>query len=862
MDLKNIEEKWNTYWEKNKVFKFDINKLENKKYIMEMFSYPSGSRLHIGHLFNFSIPDSFAKYCIMKGENVFQPMGFDAFGLPAENFAFKTGIHPRESTYNNMEYMEKQLKKAGLNFDWEYTLRTCNPNYYKWTQWLFLKLYERGLAVQKHAPVNWCPSCSTVLANEQVVDGCCERCGSQIIHKNLTQWFFKITDYAERLLEGLDKIDWPEKTKVSQKNWIGKSVGAEVDFLLEKPVEVLVNEKQNLNNIDFNQKKLIDKITVFTSRPDTIFGATYLVLAPENPITLQITSLTQKQEVENYINSAIKKDEIARQSTTLEKTGVFTGCYAINPANNKKIPIYTADYVLATYATGAVMGVPAHDERDFQFAQKYNLPIIQVIKPLKFYKQESCKDLEKKSNLSNNEKNLKLPYVEDGELINSCQFDGLNNQLAKEKIIQDLEKNGKARKKINYKLRDWSVSRQRYWGCPIPIIHCDSCGIVPVPEKDLPVLLPETMDYHPDGTSPLAKNQEYMNVICPKCGKPARRDPDTLDTFVCSSWYELRYPSANIDDKIFDTELTNKMCPVDYYVGGMEHANGHLLYSRFITKVLFDAGLINFDEPFSKLIHQGMILGPDGQKMSKSKGNVINPDELIEKFGSDAVRLYLIFGFNYVDGGPWNDDGIKNCYKFMERVERFVDKVVDLRLDLNNEKSVANNTRIENLYDVNEKNLDYIRNYTINEYEKNVKAFTFNSAIARIMEFVNALYKYETFENKNVEFLVANTKDLIQLLAPFTPHLAEELWHKFNQDNSVFKSGFPKCDINKLIKDEIEIVVQINSKIVKRINIPTKSTNQEIENIAKKEISNKLMNREILKTIVIPNRLINFIIKI
>ena len=820
MDFKEIESKWNKYWEENKTFKFNEKELGKKQYILEMFTYPSGSHLHVGHLFNYSLPDCFAKYKIMKGENVFQPMGFDAFGLPAENFALKTGIHPRESTTKNMEVIESQLAKAGLNYEWDYAVRTCEPEYYKWTQWLFLKLFEKGLAVQKYAPVNWCPSCNTVLANEQVVDGECERCGSQIMHKNLTQWFFKITDYAEKLIEGLDRIDFPEKTKVSQRNWIGKSVGAEVEFKLEKAIEIEKNDK----------KENVDKITVFTSRPDTIFGVTYLVLAPENPLTLQLTTSENKNAVEDYIAETIKKDEISRQNATLEKTGIFTGSYAINPVNNKKIPIFTADYVLATYATGAVMGVPAHDERDFDFAKKYNLKIKQVIKA------ESGETI--------------LPYTQNGLLVNSGDFDGMKNDLAKEKIISHLASKNQGRQKTNYKLRDWSVSRQRYWGCPIPIIHCEYCGTVPVPEKDLPVLLPNTMDYRPDGTSPLAKNEAYMNVICPKCGRPARRDPDTLDTFVCSSFYMLRYPNARNNESFLDPELTNKICPVDYYFGGMEHANGHLLYSRFITKVLYDCALINFDEPFKKLTHQGMILGPDGQKMSKSKGNVINPDDLIKEFGADAVRLYFIFGFNYADGGPWNDEGVRSCSKFMDRVVRLVEKV--LSYDQIHEQNSLNRQA--------EKDLVYARNYAISELEKNMNQFTCNSAVARIMELVNALYKYDLQTTKSTNLMFEITKDLVRILAPFIPHTAEELWQKLGEKTSVFKSGFPIVDESKLKKDEIEIVAQINSKIVARIMISTSATQEEIQAQAKSAISEKLTGK-IIKTIIIPNRLINFIMQ-
>ncbi|MDD4816297.1 MAG: leucine--tRNA ligase [Clostridia bacterium] len=808
MDFSAIEKKWQTKWNADKTFNFDNKNLKNKEYILEMFSYPSGSRLHIGHLFNFTIPDSFAKYEIMKGKNVFHPMGFDAFGLPAENYALKTGIHPRESTNANMEYMEKQLNSAGLNYDWDCTLRTCEPTYYKWTQWLFLQLFKKGLAYQKFAPVNWCSSCNTVLANEQVVDGVCERCGTKIIKKNLTQWFFKITDYAEDLLAGLDKIDWPEKTKISQKNWIGKSVGSEVDFDLE------------------NGKK----ITVFTTRVDTIYGITYLVLAPEHPLVLEITTPENMEQVKKYIAETAKKDDITRQSTTLEKTGVFTGAYVIHPLTNKKVPVYIADYALATYATGAVMAVPAHDERDFAFAKKYGLDIITVIE--------------------NSFGETVLPYTANGKLVNSDIFNGMASRSVKDKIIAHLEKLGKGNKKINYKLRDWSVSRQRYWGCPIPIIHCEHCGAVPVPEQDLPVILPETMEYKPDGRSPLAKNEKYINTFCPVCGRPAKRDPDTLDTFVCSSFYMLRYPCANNTKKIFDTDFVNQICPVDYYIGGMEHANGHLLYSRFITKVLHDLKYLNFDEPFKKLVHQGMILGPDGQKMSKSKGNVINPDDIIALYGADAVRLYLMFGFNYVDGGPWNDDGIKNCLKFLERVERIVETAFGYNKNLNPSK-----------YDQAEKELDFASNFAIKEFEKNMQDFTFNSAVARIMEFVNSIYKYNLEAKINAKFMQEKIKDLLKILAPCAPHFAEELWQKIGNSTSIFASGFPKFEESKLIKEEIEIAIQINSKIVARQVVKANATNKEIEELAKTLVKDKLENKTIIKSIIIPSRLINFIVK-
>ena len=537
----NYEKKWQQKWEQDKIYNFDKNDLDNKYYLLEMFSYPSGANLHLGHWFNYSLSDSFGRFKRMQGHNLFHPVGFDAFGLPAENYALKTGIHPSISTEKNISIMERQLKEMGTTVNWDCEIATCRPDYYKWTQWLFLQLYKNRLAYQKYAPVNWCSSCNTVLANEQVIDCKCERCGTEVVKKDMTQWFFKITDYCEELLDGLDKIDWPEKTKLAQKNWIGKSVGAEVDFKCENGLT----------------------LTVFTSRIDTIYGVSWLVLAPENENVLKLTTPENKAEIEKYIYETSKKDDITRQGNN-EKTGCFTGSYAINPVNNKRIPIFIGDYVLNTYATGIVMGVAAHDERDYEFAIKHNIPFEKVI--------QGKDDL--------------LPYCQDGVLINSDKYNQLTSAQAREKIVEDLQEKNIARKKINYKLRDWSVSRQRYWGCPIPVIHCQHCGIVPVPEKDLPVLLPNTMDYKPDGRSPLERNEEFINCTCPVCGKSAKRDSDTLDTFVCSSWYYLRYPNSTLVDKPFDSQYTNKILPVDKYVGGMEHATGHLLYSRFITKFL------------------------------------------------------------------------------------------------------------------------------------------------------------------------------------------------------------------------------------------------------------------------------------
>lgn len=806
MDFKTIEKKWQKRWADLKLYSFNKDNISKKHYVLEMFSYPSGAKLHAGHWFNYGPADSYARFMRMQGYEVFQPMGFDAFGLPAENYAIKTGIHPEESTLKNIETMEKQLKAIGATYDWDYEIKTCMPDYYKWTQWLFLQLYKHGLAYRKEAPVNWCPSCNTVLANEQVKEGECERCHTPVIRKNLTQWFFKITDYSEELLSGLDKLDWPEKTKLMQKNWIGKSFGSEVDFETESG----------------------EKFTVFTTRADTIYGVSYVVLAPEHPLVDKITTPEQKKAVEDYKYECSKASEIDRLSTTREKSGTFTGAYAINPVNGKKVPILIADYVLASYGTGAVMGVPAHDERDFAFATKYNLPITRVIKGEKGQNDE-------------------LPFCDYGVLTASDEFDGMSSKEAIKAITAKLEKQSKGRLKTNYRLRDWLVSRQRYWGAPIPVIHCVHCGIVPVPEKDLPVTLPHDVDFTPDGKSPLLKCEEFMNVTCPVCGKPARRDPDTLDTFVCSSWYYLRYPDNKNDKAPFDSELINKMLPVDKYIGGAEHACMHLLYARFITKALRDMGYLNFDEPFLSLVHQGTILGPDGNKMSKSRGNVVSPDDCIQKYGSDVFRLYLMFCFSYTEGGPWNDSGLDGVQRFMDRVERLVDSVKDKKLS-------------DSPFAKDEKELNYVRNFTVKSMTADMKNFSFNTAVARLMEFVNAIYTYFNKTQNPNNLLYDCVKDVVLLIAPLTPHFAEELNERMGSTESVFNMRYPVCDEKALVKDEVEIAVQINSKIKGKATVSTAASDEEVAAAAKEAVIEALGDATIKKTIVIKGRLVNFIV--
>ncbi|HEY8443886.1 MAG TPA: leucine--tRNA ligase [Clostridia bacterium] len=808
MNHREIERKWQKYWEENNLHKFNPENIDKKYYVLEMFSYPSGANLHIGHWYNFGLADTFARFKKMQGYEVFQPMGFDSFGLPAENYAIKTGIHPKDSTYQNIATMERQIKEMGLMIDWSAEIKTSDPSYYKWTQWLFLQLYKHGLAYQKEAPVNWCPSCNTVIANEQVQNGECERCHSLVERRYMTQWFFRITKYAEELLADLDKLDWPEKTKLMQTNWIGKSVGAEIEFATESG----------------------HAFRVFTTRPDTLPGISFVVLAPEHPLVNKITAPEQRQAVEEYQKQTMLTSEIDRLSTAKEKTGVFTGAYAISPLDNKKVPIFIADYVLYTYGTGAVMGVPAHDERDFVFAQKYNLPITRVIKSA----DGSPDD---------------LPFTQYGIMVNSGRFDGLTSQEGQKKIVEYLQSINKGEQRINYRLRDWSVSRQRFWGCPIPIIHCPKCGIVPVPEDQLPVELPYDVNFTPDGQSPLKKHEGYINVKCPVCGADAKRDPDTLDTFICSSWYFLRYPNANNDKEPFNKEYTNKIMPVDKYVGGAEHAVGHLLYSRFIVKALRDMGYLDFDEPFKSLVHQGVILGPDGYRMSKSRGNTINPDDYIKNYGSDILRLYLAFGFNYIDGGPWNDEGIKAMVRFADRVDRIVQKYADIKLE-------------PKTYGTNEKELDYALHNAIKEVRADYETFSFNTAVARIMELLNAVYKYDSLPEADQGFAKKVIVTMIKLLAPLAPHACEEWNVMLGNKPSIFGEPFPEYDEAKLVKDEIEIAVQVNGKVRAAVMVPSKADQEQIKKIVfeNEQVAKYIQGATPKKVIVIPGRIVNIVI--
>ncbi|MGI5908250.1 MAG: leucine--tRNA ligase [Christensenellales bacterium] len=811
MDFRKIEKKWQKRWEDTRLYAFDPSRRDEKFYVLEMFSYPSGAKLHVGHWYNYGLSDSYARFKRMQGYNVFHPMGFDAFGLPAENYAIKTGIHPQDSTLTNIDTMKRQLREMGATFDWDYEVVTCMPEYYKWTQWLFLRLFERGLAYRKQAPVNYCPGCNTVLANEQVIDAACERCGTAIEKKNLTQWFFRITDYAEELLGDLDRLDWPEKTKTMQRNWIGKSVGGEIVFRIEG------------TDLSF---------PVFTTRADTLFGCTYVVLAPEHELVDAVTTAENREAVENYRAECAKATEIERQSALREKTGVFTGSYAINPVNGRKVPVWIADYVLVTYGTGAVMAVPGHDIRDFEFSTRYGLPIERVIKGF-----EGVDDA--------------LPFVEYGTMVNSPGFDGLKSEEGMAAVIEKLMEKGDGAFKTNYRLRDWLISRQRYWGTPIPIIHCEACGTVPVPYDQLPVLLPYDADFCPKGTSPLASNEEFVNVPCPRCGGPARRDPDTMDTFVCSSWYFLRYADNKNDARPFDTATVNRMLPVDKYIGGAEHACMHLLYARFFVKALRDMGFLSFDEPFASLVHQGVILGPDGNRMSKSHGNVISPDDYIDKYGSDVFRMYLGFGFAYIEGGAWNDDGIKAVHRFLERVERLVARIGKTPPNKGGGADGAS-----------EKELQYVRHHTIKSVTADIDRFQFNTAIARLMELVNALYKYIDAGGPADAALLRETAiDLLRLLAPFAPHAAEELWERSGGRYSVHNQRWPRYDEAMLRRDTVEIGIQVNSRMRAHMDVDAGLSDEEVGALALKEekVMRALDGKEVKKVIVVKGRLVNIV---
>jgi leucyl-tRNA synthetase len=811
-----IESKWQNYWEEKQVYKTDFSKTDKKLYHLNMFIYPSGAKLHTGHWYHYGPSDSWARYKRLKGYNVFEPMGYDAFGLPAENYAIQTGIHPQDSTIKNIKDIKEQLKRIGCMYDWQAELMTCSPEYYKWNQWLFLQLYKKGLAYRKKAPVNWCPKDQTVLANEQVHDGKCERCGTEVFQKNLYQWFFKITEYAEELLQGLDTINWPDKTKLMQRNWIGKSIGAEVDFKCDGSNDI---------------------IRIFTTRPDTLFGATYMVLAPEHPLVEKLTTAEHKTKVEEYKESIKSLTEIERTSTVKEKTGVFTGAYAINPVNNKKIPIWIADYVLLTYGTGAIMAVPGQDERDWEFAEKFNLPIIRTVQPTDDFGKA---------------------YLEDGPAINSDFLNGLFVEDAKKKINNWLEEKGIGKATVNYRLRDWLISRQRYWGTPIPIIHCEKCGEVPVSENELPVELPYDVDFKLGGESPLARNEKFINVKCPKCNSNAKRDPDTMDTFVDSSWYYFRFLNPNFSAGIFDKSIADNWVPVDMYVGGAEHATMHLLYARFIHKFLRDLGIAKGDEPFQTLVHQGTITNA-GAKMSKSKGNVVNPDMFTSKFGSDVFRLYLMFMGPYDMGGDWSDTGIVG-------IERFVEKVYDLYQEYQG-YDIKYPSR--EFYEINELSPEEEKiyskiNMTIHKLGTELEDFRFNTSIASLMELINDLRK--DISSIRPDLLTYVLERFAILISPMAPHLGEECWSLLGNESSIFSSKesmWFDFDPRAIALRTTTIAIQVSGKLRATIEVPTDSEQNEVKAIISDDprITKFTSGKTIVKEIFVKNKIYNIVVK-
>lgn len=815
-----IEPKWQKYWDENGVYKTDLNDPGKKLYSLVMFIYPSGAKLHCGHWYNYGPADTWARFKKLQGYNVFEPFGYDAFGLPAENYAIKTGVHPLDSTLKNIEDIRGQLRRIGCMYDSNSELMTCDPSYYKWNQWLFLRLYKEGLAYRKKSPVNWCTSCQTVLANEQVLgDGNCERCGSPVIQKNLVQWFFKTTAYADRLLDDLDLIDWPEETKTKQRNWIGRSVGAEVEFKVEGSDEV---------------------IKVFTTRPDTLFGVTYVTLAPEHPLVEKLTKPEYKAVVEKYVEQTAHLTEIDRQSTTKEKSGAPTGSFAINPVNGERVPIWIGDYVLLTYGTGCVMAVPGHDERDFEFAKKFGLPIRKVI-------------LQEGTAIGDE---LTEAFTEAGVMVNSGKFDGINSVEGKQAIIKELEATGAGRAKVNYRLRDWLISRQRYWGTPIPVVYCEKCGEVPVPEEQLPVTLPYDVEFKVQGDSPLKRHAGFMNTTCPKCGGHAERDPDTMDTFVDSSWYYLRYLDPKFDGAMFNTGLTDKWAPVDMYIGGREHSVMHLLYARFIHKFLMDTGLVKTPEPFMKLVHQGTITN-QGAKMSKSRGNVVNPEPYIDKYGSDVFRLYLMFMGPYELGGDWSDSGITGT-------ERFVSKMYDLAQShagyLKSNKPAAKYS-IDEL-GAEEKSVYRFVNRTLAKYTHEMEHLKFNTAIASLMELSNELGRNLAACRNDLKSYTLQR--VAHMLAPLAPHLAEEMAHLLGKERSLFEEVWQfEPDPAALTVDAVTIAVQVSGKMRGTVEMPVDSEQDAVYAAATSDpkIAKFIEGNQVIKVIFVKNKILNVIVK-
>lgn len=791
-----IEKKWQKIWEDQKVFATPLNP-KNKKYILDMFPYPSGDGLHVGHVEGYTATDILSRYYRMKGFDVLHPTGWDAFGLPAENFAIKRKIHPRVAVQKNIDHFREQDKNIGFSYDYDAEVNTTDPEYYKWTQWIFLKLYERGLAYQSDAPINWCPQDKTGLANEEVVDGKCDRCGTPVVKKNIRQWVLKITDYAEKLLADLDGLDWPQKIIDMQRNWIGKSEGAKIRF-----------------DIKGSKRRL----EVFTTRPDTLYGVTYMVIAPEHELVSELTTELQKPAVEDYLEKIKGESDRDRTDASREKTGVFTGGYVTHPLTGEDVPVWISDYVLASYGTGAIMAVPAHDERDFAFATKFGLPIKQVIS---------------KDGMPHE---LKEAYEEDGVLVNSKQFDGKSVSEGKQAIVKELEKEGRAELTTQYKLHDWIFSRQRYWGEPIPMIHCESCGVVPVPEKDLPVTLPEVENYEPTGTgeSPLAAIEDWVNTTCPKCGGAAKRETNTMPQWAGSCWYFLRFCDPHNAKEPWSQEAIKQWMPVDIYVGGAEHAVLHLLYARFWVKVLHDAGYLPFNEPFKKLYNQGLILGPDGMKMSKSKGNVINPDDVVAEFGADSLRLYEMFMGPFEVEKPWDTKGINGVFRFLQKVWTLQDIAKG-----------ESSSEIKNLLAK-----------TIKKVTSDIETFQFNTAVSAMMILVNKMSKQKTLAQEDLEAF-------LKILNPFAPHITEEMWNKLSHKEVLVYEPWPTFDEKAAEDTEVEIAIQINGKVRARITVPADAPEKEVaaEALSNEAVKKYTDGKKIVKQIYVAGRLISIVVK-
>ncbi|BBB92740.1 MAG TPA: leucine--tRNA ligase [Methylomusa anaerophila] len=817
-----IEAKWQKRWVEQNAFSTAINRQRPEYYVLEMFPYPSGN-LHMGHVRNYSIGDVIARFKVMQGYNVLHPMGWDAFGMPAENAAIKHGIHPSAWTWDNIANMRRQQQELGLSYDWDREVATCHPDYYRWTQWLFLLFFQRGLAYKKKAAVNWCNDCNTVLANEQVVDGRCWRCDSVVVKKDLEQWFLKITEYADRLLADLSELKgWPERVKIMQENWIGRSEGAEFSFTIP----------------DLNEK-----ISVYTTRHDTVFGVSYIVLAPEHPLVNRlIAGKAEEPVVRAFVEKVRNMSDISRTSTETVKEGVFTGAYAEHPFTRDKVPIWVANYVLVEYGTGAVMGVPAHDQRDWEFASKYGLEKKIVIQP---------------QGVELSVEQMTGAYSEPGIIINSGEFTGIDSELGKTKIAEWLESKGIGKRRINYRLRDWLVSRQRYWGAPIPILYCEKCGTVPVPKDQLPVMLPENVNFSAGSVSPLATVEEFVNCTCPQCGGKARRETDTMDTFICSSWYYFRYTSPHETTQPIDPDKANYWMPVDQYIGGIEHAILHLLYSRFFTKVLKDAGLINVNEPFKNLLTQGMVI-KDGAKMSKSRGNVVSPEDIIARYGADTARMFILFTAPPERDLEWSDQGVEGAYRFLGRLWRIIDHYSAI---VKEDASSCNPAALNK----EERELRRVLHLTIKKVTEDVGLrFNFNTAISSIMELVNAMYALKEQEVVPQPGLVREViSGLLRLLAPFAPHITEELWSETIAEGSVHKQQWPSFDAAAVQVDEVEIVLQINGKVREKVVVPVGLTAKELEKTAlsQEKVQELIAGKEIVKVVCVPKKLVNIVIK-